>query len=61
MLIQSLLKEHAETTVRLLGEVERLREIFDASEMEIIDLSHQAMREGWLRSGRYIELEREID
>jgi membrane-associated protease RseP (regulator of RpoE activity) len=34
-------------------EVERLREIFDASEMEIIDLRHQATREGWLRSGRY--------
>jgi hypothetical protein len=34
-------------------EVERLREIFDASEMEIINLRHQAMREGWLRSGRY--------
>lgn len=35
-------------------EVERLREIFDASEMEIIDLRHQATREGWLRSGRYM-------
>ena len=35
-------------------EVERLREIFDASEMEIIDLRHQAMRDGWLRSGRYM-------
>jgi hypothetical protein len=35
-------------------EVERLREIFDASEMEIIDLKHQATREGWLRSGRYM-------
>ncbi len=34
-------------------EVERLREIFDASEMEIINLRHQATREGWLRSGRY--------
>jgi hypothetical protein len=34
-------------------EVERLREIFGASEMEIINLRHQAMREGWLRSGRY--------
>jgi hypothetical protein len=34
-------------------EIERLREIFDASEMEIIDLTHRAMREGWLRSGRY--------
>jgi hypothetical protein len=34
-------------------EIERLREIFDASEMEIIDLRHRAMREGWLRSGRY--------
>ena len=35
-------------------EAERLREIFDASEMEIIDLRHQATREGWLRSGRYM-------
>jgi membrane-associated protease RseP (regulator of RpoE activity) len=35
-------------------EVERLREIFDASEMEVIELRHQAMREGWLRSGRYM-------
>jgi hypothetical protein len=36
-------------------EVERLREIFDASEMEIINLRHQAMREGWLRSGRFMK------
>jgi len=35
-------------------EVERLQEIFEASEMEIIDLRHRAMREGWLRSGRYV-------
>lgn len=35
-------------------EVERLREIFDASEMEMIDLRHRATREGWLRSGRYM-------
>ena len=35
-------------------EVERLREIFDASEMEIIDLRHRATRENWLRTGRYM-------
>jgi len=35
-------------------EVERLREIFDASEMELIDLRNRATREGWLRSGRYM-------
>jgi membrane-associated protease RseP (regulator of RpoE activity) len=34
-------------------EVERLQGIFDASEMELLDLRHQATREGWLRSGRY--------
>jgi hypothetical protein len=41
-------------------EVERLREIFDASEMEIINLRHQAMREGWLRSGRYMRELRDL-
>ncbi len=41
-------------------EAERLREIFDASEMEIIDLRHDAMREGWLRSGRYMKEMRDL-
>jgi hypothetical protein len=41
-------------------EVERLREIFDASEMAVIDLRHQAMREGWLRSGRYMKELRDL-
>ena len=36
-------------------EAERLREIFDASEMEIIDLRHRATREGWQHSGRYMK------
>jgi len=34
-------------------EVERLRETFDASEMDLIELEHQSVREGWNRTPRY--------
>lgn len=36
-------------------EVERLRDVFNTSEMRIIDLEHQARREGWYRKPRYWE------
>jgi len=36
-------------------EVERLQEVFDASEMRVIELEHQARREGWYRSPRYMQ------
>jgi hypothetical protein len=34
-------------------EVERLRALFDSSEMDLLELRHQAVREGWYRTGRY--------
>lgn len=34
-------------------EVERLQDLFNSSEMQLIDLEHQARREGWYRKPRY--------
>jgi hypothetical protein len=34
-------------------EIERLRDIFNASEMNLIELEHQARREGWYGKPRY--------
>jgi len=34
-------------------EIERLRDLFNSSEMQLIDLEHQARREGWYRKPRY--------
>lgn len=34
-------------------EVERLREVFESSEMAMLELDHQARREGWARTPRY--------
>ena len=42
------------------AEIARLRESFDASEMALIELRNQAMREGWLRTGRYWNELREL-
>ena len=46
------------------SEVERLRELFDAIEMERIELMRQALREGWLTERRYrdemVEFDREM-
>jgi hypothetical protein len=41
-------------------EIDRLRETFDASEMQLIDLEHQARREGWYRSRRYWQSLRDV-
>jgi hypothetical protein len=35
-------------------EVDRLRDVFDASEMAVIELQNRAMREGWYNSPRYM-------
>lgn len=48
------------TTGVPLHDVERLREIFDASEMALIELENQARREGWYRSQRYSQTLRDM-
>lgn len=42
------------------GDVDRLREVFDASEMALIELEHQARREGWYRNPRFWKTLREL-
>ncbi|MDJ0850587.1 MAG: PDZ domain-containing protein [Myxococcota bacterium] len=41
-------------------DVERLREAFDASEMDLIELENEARREGWFRTQRYWEALRDL-
>jgi hypothetical protein len=42
-------------------EVERLREMFDSSEMARIELRYQAQQEGWLRTHRYRKAEHRLE
>jgi len=44
-----------------LHEVERIHEYFGASQMEQIELQHQAMREGWFKTGRYQEARKQLE
>jgi hypothetical protein len=41
-------------------EVERLREVFDRSEMALIDLEHEARRDAWFRTPRYWQALRDL-
>lgn len=42
-------------------EVERIQDHFGESQMEQIELQHQAMREGWFKTKRYHDARRQID
>jgi hypothetical protein len=41
-------------------EVDRLRDVFDASEMDLIELQNRAMREGWYNTPRYLAALRDL-